>query len=313
MILDQPEGPNAVAHSLNARTQEATLPPHLPRAAFKRLPCVPGIYFFKDAGGKIIYVGKAIDLRKRVLGHFYDSSQRERELCRETSSIDYETSGSELLAMLMEAVAIKQPFPKFNRAQKRMRPALGLFSYPDRRGILHLAINKIRKGQQALKVFYSATEARLYLEELCTLHGLCAKFCHLQEGVKYCGHFRVPNCGGVCRGTATVESYNSLVRAAISSLVSHRDDFLLVERGREEGEKALIWVSGGQFKGFGFVEASSDPSAGLTQIKPQPNYPETDSILQTYLLKHPDRVVTLEADVWQKATTGYRGQELALF
>ena len=312
-ILKQPQGPGTIKQFLNARSQEATLPPHLPKASFDRLPSAPGIYYFKDAGGKIIYVGKAIDLKKRVLGHFYDSSPRERELCRETRAIDFEASGSELLALLMEAVAIKKYFPKYNRAQKRIRPAFGLFCYADRDGILHLAINRVRKGQQALRVFYNATEARLFLEQLCTAYGLCAKYCHLQEGVSTCGHFRVPACEGICRGQEEISAYNEKVRSAERSLRDQNENILISEDGREDGEKALIWISKGLYKGYGFVNASADPAEVLDGINPQPHYPETDRILQSYLLRCPERIVELDSRVWENAGIKPGREELTFF
>lgn len=49
---------------LNARHQEATLPTSLPREVFMKLPQKPGVYYFKDKKGKIIYVGKAINIKK---------------------------------------------------------------------------------------------------------------------------------------------------------------------------------------------------------------------------------------------------------
>src|SRR3546814_1771166 len=46
------------------------LPPNLPREDFYALPSNPGVYYFRDRGGKVIYVGKAVNLRKRVASHF---------------------------------------------------------------------------------------------------------------------------------------------------------------------------------------------------------------------------------------------------
>lgn len=83
---------------LNARSQEATLPPLLSKSVLDTIPTVPGIYYFKNSKGTIIYVGKAINLKKRVLGHFYDKSNHEIRMCREIADIKVEPSGSELVA-----------------------------------------------------------------------------------------------------------------------------------------------------------------------------------------------------------------------
>lgn len=296
-IIATEEGPVIVKNFLNARSQEATLPPHLPRAAFNRLPQVPGIYYFRNKKGEIIYVGKAINLKKRVLGHFYDKSEKERRLCRDTADIDFEKSGSDLLALLMEVAAIKKHFPLYNRAQKKIRPTYGLFSFTDRDGIRHLAINRLRKGQQSKKIFYNQTDARLFLEKLCSDFGLCARYCHLQEGVSQCSHFRVPQCDGVCRGTQSPQAYNLKVKEALDSLDGESGPLLIFEKGRDAGETAVISIENGVYRGYGFIPKEQ---AVMTYedleafIVPQPAYPETDRILQSYVLKHPGRVRKLE-------------------
>ncbi len=296
-ILKQPGGSETVTRFLNARSREGTLPPHLPSSAFIRLPEAPGIYFFKDAEGRVIYVGKAINVKKRVLGHFYDTSERERALCRDTSRIDFELSGSDLLALLMESAAIKKYFPKYNRAQKKVRPAYGLFSYKDRNGITHLAINRLVRGQQALQAFFREADARLFLEQLCTQFGLCAKYCHLQEGVDTCSHFRVPVCDGICRGEVPPDMYNVRVANALESRETGGEQLVIAERGRSPEEQALVWISGGTYQGYGFVGEGRDigqvPDLEAW-ITPQVNYPETEKILQSYMLKNPDKVMRIQ-------------------
>lgn len=292
-ILRLPQGPETIGKFLNARSREATLPPHLPRESFESLPDAPGVYYFRGHNGDILYVGKAINLKKRVLGHFYDSSEREMRLCRETAGIDFERSGSELLALLMESAAIKEHYPAFNRAQKAARPSFGLFAYNDQAGISNLAINRIRKGQQALKSFFNLADARLFLEQLCAEYRLCARYCHLQPGASHCGHFRVPSCEGVCRGLESPARYNRKVAEAMEALDRNAPGHVLIrEKGRTPGEQALVWIENGTYRGYGFLpeEASlhslEDVEAAIT---PQHAHPETARILQAYLLKNPGR------------------------
>ena len=296
-ILRTSEGKEAIGHFLNARSQEATLPPDLPKTSYQKLPQTPGIYYFLNSKKEIIYVGKAINLKKRVLGHFYDKSEREMLMCRETAAVDFERSGSELMALLMEAAAIKKHFPRYNRAQKSRKPTFGLFTYADQSGIRHLAMNRVQKGQQSLKVFYRQTEARLYLEELCTQYGLCAKYCHLQDGVSKCSHFRVPKCGGVCRGTETPDAYNRRVEIALKALNNSPENILIRVKGRDSEEAGLVWISGGVYRGYGFVPKTNEVNS-LEDLEPfltpQEAYPETAQIIQAYLLKNPEKVREIE-------------------
>lgn len=285
---------------LNARSQEATLPPGLPRTVFEALPSKPGVYFFKNQKGEIIYVGKAINIRKRVLGHFYDKSDKEVRLCRETTDIDYELSGSEIIALLMESAAIKKHFPKYNSAQKRRIQPYGIFSYEDRNGILHLAFNKLKLAPNALITFYSVTDARLYLENICKEFNLCAKYCHLQENVSSCSHYRVPPCQGVCRDTETPMDYNLKVREAIHHMSSPDADIFIKEKGRTVDEDTIILLRKGEYKGYGFIpknvplDSYSDIEVFIQLEK---NTMETQRLIQSYLLKNPtkEKIFSLSA------------------
>jgi len=98
MLLAQPDAETVFGDFLKKSSKEATLPAHLPSSVFEALPSSAGIYYFKNKKGKIIYVGKAKDIKKRVLSHFYTKTDKELNLCRETSDIDFELSGSELAA-----------------------------------------------------------------------------------------------------------------------------------------------------------------------------------------------------------------------
>lgn len=289
--LLQAEGAvNVFKSFLNARSQEATFPPSLPRSVFEKLPREPGVYYFKNEKGEIIYIGKAINIRKRVLGHFYDKTTREVQLCRETADIDFERSGNELIALLMESAAIKKHYPLYNRAQKRKVAQYGIFSYEDRSGILHLAFNRLALVPQPLISFTSTTDCRLYLEQLCCDFRLCAKYCHLQEKVTTCSHYRLTSCEGICRETESVSGYNKKVMAAIDHITSDSEDYLIREKGRETGEDAVILLKNGLYYGYGYI--SQDMEIGsvedvMAYMMPQKNTVETQRLLQSYLIKNP--------------------------
>jgi excinuclease ABC subunit C len=81
------------------------------------LPSRPGVYFFKDAAGEILYIGKANSLRARVRSHFAvdaATSLKNREMLRRVADIDTIVVGSEAEALLLEANLIKEHRPRFN-------------------------------------------------------------------------------------------------------------------------------------------------------------------------------------------------------
>ncbi len=295
-IVRSPDSDQLIKRFLNARSQEATLPPSLPRSQYDRLPNKTGIYFFKNVKGEIIYTGKAKNIKKRVLGHFYDKSEKEVQMCRETRSIDFELAGNELVAFLMESTAIKHHFPVYNRAQKYRVPQYGIFNYEDRNGIMHLAFNKAKAIPQSLATFYNVTECREFLEGLCSDFGLCPKYCHLQEQVSHCTHFRVTSCDGICRGEETVVAYNKKVLKAIRFVENNKENFIIREQGRNSEEDAMVLVQDGQYRGYGFVPKEIDIRSMediMAYVHLQKETIETKRLVASYALKNLDKLITL--------------------
>ncbi|MFD2552418.1 exonuclease domain-containing protein [Bizionia sediminis] len=239
---------------LNKTSREATLPAHLPTAVFNAIPHKAGIYYFRNKTGDIIYIGKAKDLKKRVLSHFYSKTQASLDMCRETRHIDFELAGSELIAFLMEDAAIKEHFPKYNKQAKRKPKSYAIFSYQDRNGILHLAFNPLKSCSNPIKVFHSIRECRMFLEALCKTHQLCPKYCHLQEGVTHCCHYAIKTCKGVCAGNEMVTHYNKRVTLAIETTTKVSPYNIIKKPGRTANEEAFILLKNGTYLGYGFVD-----------------------------------------------------------
>ena len=81
------------------------------------LPTKPGCYLMKNAAGKIIYVGKAVNLRARVRSYFHNDSSHDnktRRLVHEIADIEWIVVGSELEALILEMNLIKRHRPRFN-------------------------------------------------------------------------------------------------------------------------------------------------------------------------------------------------------
>ncbi|WP_340063278.1 exonuclease domain-containing protein [Ascidiimonas aurantiaca] len=248
-----------IQYHLNVRSGESTLPPLLPRATYEQLPEAYGVYYFKDAKGTVIYVGKAKNLKKRVLGHFYDKSERELALCRETAHIDFELAGSELLALLIESYAIKKFYPKYNRAQKQTQKGFTLVDYTNRAGIWQLGYVPVRSATSHTSVcFYTVQEAITFLEDLSIRFSLCPKYAQLQNRVVHCSHYRVPVCKGICREKETVHTYNQRVLKALQWIKTQQEEeFIIKEKGRTTEEYGFVWVSGSRCKGYGFIDTEA--------------------------------------------------------
>jgi DNA polymerase-3 subunit epsilon len=255
-LLSLDENWETINQFLNPRSKQATLPPHLPAEQIDELPEGAGIYLFKNQKHQIIYAGKAKNIKKRVLSHFYDKKTKEYQLGQETHFIDFELTGNELLALLVESEHIRKHYPKFNRAQKWPATTYQIISYENQRGIVQLALEKTKTQSDSLSTFYNKTEAIEKLEEICETFKLCPRFCTLQSNVEKCSHYRIKNCEGICEGTESVEDYNNKVAAAMQSLKDNTQSFAIQGKGRSEGEIAFALVVEGQYKGFGFFDRS---------------------------------------------------------
>ena len=80
------------------------------------IPSVPGVYLFRDKNNKILYIGKAVNLRSRVRSYFTDSSQplKTKQLVSKISSIDWIVVNNETEALLLENRLVKRHKPKYN-------------------------------------------------------------------------------------------------------------------------------------------------------------------------------------------------------
>ena len=275
---------------LNPRSRQATLPPLLDKSVVDNLPEKHGVYFFKNLKKEVIYVGKANNIKQRVISHFYDKKKKEQNMCLETADISYTKTGSELLALLLESSEIKQWYPKFNRAQRRAGEAIGLFSYEDQKGVIHLAYNRLKLAPNAIMKYYSVAECRTHLEHLCSEFDLCPKYCHLQTNVSSCFHYQLKQCKGICCDKESVEKYNERVREAIKSVGIGAENLVIKEKGRTEKEVGFALILDGIYLGFGYVDKDQAlqlerPEEYQFFVQPQKDNKDVQRIISSYLKK----------------------------
>lgn len=287
-LLEQPDAEFVVQKSLSKASKEATLPSNLSEEVFVNLPKQPGIYYFRNKKNKIIYVGKAKDIQKRVLGHFYSKTEKELSLCRETAHVDFELSGSETIALLMEDSAIKHHFPIFNQAAKRLVKTFSIFTYTDRKGIAHLAYNDTKLTPNSLMILYSITECRAFIQKLSNEFQLCLKYCHLAE---VCGGSEqfTNTCQGICHDSEAVETYNQRVFNAINHIDTNAADAVIKKKGRYEHEDAFILIEKGAYLGYGFIDKNEQINNAedlQAFLIPQKDNPDIQRILRKEVQIH---------------------------
>ena len=245
---------------LHAHSRESTIPAHLDKNKFENLPASAGIYQFYNEQYQLIYVGKAKNIKKRVLSHFYSKSKQKSSMLREIAHVDYQVSGTELIALLMEDAAIKRNFPKYNKASKDRIKGFAIISYHNRKGILNLGIQDLKKAVEPHKVFYSLLEARMIMENLVETYHLCAKYCQLLKESNNCKSSIYNSCQGICIEEEKIEIYNQKVNEAIAFLTEDLPNGIIKQKGRNANEDAFIRIQNGKYCGYGFVEKQNEIS-----------------------------------------------------
>lgn len=266
---------------LKANSREQYMPTHLPAGTLEKLPETPGVYYFHDQKGKVIYVGKAKNLRRRVCSHFSNNKpgRQKQDFLRNIYSISHETTGTELMAFLLECIEIKRLWPAYNRSMKRFQQTYGLYIYEDRSGYARLVLEKHKRQLSPIYTFSLLWEGQNILWKLIRQFHLCPKLCYMEKGEGPCGGVKEDFCQGACEHKESPEDYNQRVRQAVEGLISSLPTFTLVDEGRHPDEKSCILVEQGRFYGMGYLPA--DQSWG------QHNPPVT-SELKAFLTQYPE-------------------------
>jgi DNA polymerase-3 subunit epsilon len=263
---------------LKGKNKEQYLPPNIPAEQVERLPDFPGVYYFHDQKGKIIYVGKARNLQQRVKSHFSnnDKSRRKQDFLRDVCSISHQVCGSELMALILECAEIRRLWPAHNRSLKRFEHVYGLYSFEDQNGYIRLGIEKKRKHLRPLYTFNLLQQGHILLRKL-------VKDFTLDEGLCF-----------VDKTKETTQedpaSYNLRVHEAINNLQKQLPTFALFGNGKTINDQSCLLIEQGRFYGMGYlpqqyaVSDINELKLNLTQ------YPDNDyvrGLVYQYAEKNP--------------------------
>jgi DNA polymerase-3 subunit epsilon len=272
--------------SLKKNSKEALLPPHLPKEVFDSLPEKTGVYYFHDQSGKIIYVGKAVNIKNRIYSHFTGAGSAKLSFTSAIANITYELCGTELIALLFESGEIKRLYPRYNQAQKTNRENYILTEYFDQKGIHHIVFAKNHKSLTPLATFKSFESVREFMFSFIEKYQLCPKYCGMQTSNGACFDYQVKKCKGVCAGTETVDQYNKRVARALKNFNSALETKMIIDEGRTWNEKSLILIEKGVYKGFGYFNANisiENTETAKTIITPFKHTPDIQRILSAVI------------------------------
>ena len=241
--------------------KEHFAPKNIQYQKLNTLPNVPGVYRFQNQSGETLYVGKAKDIKKRVLSHFYNTSEKEIALCDATFHIDFETTGSELIALLREADLIDKIDPPYNYIQKKNYITYHIIPQKNKKGILQLKIERRPFAHSPTEIFLRRGDAIKRLIQLTEKFKLCPLQTGLKTKLGRCTHGEYNECDGVCTGEEEIGSYNHKVENALDYLNNENDNYIIFEKGRTKAERSFILILHGVYQGYGFIDNSQSFSS----------------------------------------------------
>ncbi len=246
--------PDKAARHSQERSIDKAVGPHPCWPKAKQFPHEPGIYLFKDHQGQVLYVGKARDLRKRVLSYFKPVDTmpvKTRVLLKKATDLDFVVTTTEKEALLLESSLIKKHRPRYNvilRDDKNY-PALRIDprqSYPR----LEIVRRFQNDGALYFGPYSSAHAVRETLKLLNRLFPLRqCKSRRLIKRQRPCLNHSLGRCLGPCAGKVSAEQYRHVVDEVILFLRGKTDRLeRQLERQMESAAAKLDFERAAQYR-----------------------------------------------------------------
>ena len=218
------------------------------------LPNKTGVYYIYNEKGILIYIGKSNNIKKRLNQHFTGTSSKCKKIQANVFDVTYEETGSELIALLKESEEIKIHKPILNRAQRKTRFDVSLYSHKNAEGYLTLKLQKTDGRKREITSFTSPQEAKNALFNITARYHLCQKLTGLYETKSECFQYKIKECNGACIGLEPANEYNARVEQFIANHTFKNETMVVVDRGRKLSERSAILIENGNYKGYCFFD-----------------------------------------------------------
>jgi DNA polymerase III subunit epsilon len=214
-IAFKEHGSEKFEQAVNKQLKTRTLPPNLDVSAFNSLPNSVGVYTFLDSRGAPIYIGKSVSIRKRVMSHFAQDTEidKEMKLSLRTHSITHIETASELEALLLESRMVKERLPLYNQQLRRIRKMYALRTVTNSDGFRSIEIDyvnheDISPDKSIYGVYSSKMKARRSLEDIQKTYDLCPKLLGIEKASRECFKYQLGKCKGACNSHEAPDGYN---------------------------------------------------------------------------------------------------------
>ena len=209
----------ALDAALDRVGRRPSLPSHLSPDLVDDLPEACGVYRFIGEGDALLYVGKALNLRERVLSHFMSAGRdaRSQRLSAQVRRIEWTETAGELGALLLEARVVRESKPVYNR---RLRGGGELFTWrvdDDGSAPQLTPLEGPLPAGDVFGLYRSARQARTALTTLAREQKLCLRVLGLEQGGEgSCFGHQVGRCAGACVGAEPRLKHNLRLKLALA-------------------------------------------------------------------------------------------------
>jgi DNA polymerase-3 subunit epsilon len=257
------------------------LPPNLSSDVVEDLPTTSGVYYFINRVGKVIYVGKAKNIKKRVISHFSNNkpSKQKQAFLSGIYNISFKLLDSEFLAALFESIEIKRIWPIYNKSQKHYEHKFGIFMFEDGKGYLRLGIDKTRKLLQPIASFNLLIQAHNTLWQWVKEYDINPALCFLDYTDK------------VLANLPSIATHNSAIQNIVQVLKSEAKTFFI-----KEVDNNYILVENGKFYGMGKVTNDYVVTNTNTLKQNLTQYPENiviNRMVKDFIQKYPEKILVI--------------------
>lgn len=288
-------GTEAISDLMKSSPGSMSLPPNIAVDNINGLATGPGVYYFHDKKGKIIYVGKANNIRRRVKSHFSNNkpTNQKQEFLKKIYRVSYRETATELMAFILESIEIKKIWPEQNKSQKRYERIYGLYSYVDSKGFRRLFIEHKIQHLHPVYTFTNLTDGYALLRRLVRKYDLCPRLCSLVSRMAPC---RLDDyyCNGACEGNQSSDAYNERINKCLEEFQTNLPTFAILDKGFGAEEKSCILVEEGRFVAMGNVPAASTRKLQdlKSRLTPYSDNAYVRSLVFKYAQRHPYQILS---------------------
>jgi len=213
-----------------------------------------GVYFFLNAEGEVIYVGKAKNIRKRLQSHFSGTTTQSNIDYSKVKDIDVIYTGNDVIAQLVETANIKSLKPSYNSQQVVDPDPFIITLSTTVKGIAKIKITRKEFEDSLSEKYFNRKSVVASLADFCQEYSLCRKHCGLEKVKGPCSSVIKEHRECVCSGGESIEDYNKRFHVAFDQFRSKKTRKIYKLKGRNNSEDAFVYQLNGIYEGYGYIE-----------------------------------------------------------